>query len=103
MSGRLIPTTCDRRGMNFLSVAPLSIWSFDAQSMPAHEMMLSRSPYRSRWASLGLTPGVICDSVGESSRSGFKAVKNFWPEVVSELEARQGSSAEEGAPPWLER
>ncbi|CAM9257385.1 unnamed protein product [Sphacelaria rigidula] len=43
--------------------------------------------------------GVICNSVGESSRSGFRALKSIWPEVAASL-GDAGEGAEE-APQWL--
>lgn len=44
--------------------------------------------------------GVICNSEGESSRSGFKAVKRLWPDLVSRLLEDQGGQENDDAPGW---
>ena len=44
--------------------------------------------------------GVICNSQGESSRSGYKAVKRLWPDLVSRLLEEQNGKEDDDAPGW---
>lgn len=47
--------------------------------------------------------GVICNSQGESSRSGFKALKRVWPELGKRLDAERGGEAsDDDAPAWYD-
>ena len=44
---------------------------------------------------------MICNSQGESSRSGFKALKRVWPELGKRLDAERGEEAsDDDAPAW---
>eukprot|EP00904_Undaria_pinnatifida_P012979 jgi/Undpi1/8811/HiC_scaffold_25.g11273.m1 len=46
--------------------------------------------------------GVICNSQGESSRSGFKALQCVWPELGARLKAERGGEAgDDDAPAWM--
>lgn len=44
--------------------------------------------------------GVICDSQGESSRSGFRALETLWPDMVEQLRAKHGGRKGDDAPAW---
>ena len=44
--------------------------------------------------------GVICDSQGESSRSGLRAVETLWPEMTEQLRAKYGEKESNDAPAW---
>lgn len=44
--------------------------------------------------------GVICDSQGESSRSGFRALETLWPEMADQLRAKHGGEKGDDAPAW---
>ena len=44
---------------------------------------------------------MICNSQGESSRSGFKALKRVWPELGKRLKAERGGEwDDDDAPAW---
>eukprot|EP00752_Nemacystus_decipiens_P005663 g5125.t1 len=45
--------------------------------------------------------GVICNSQGESSRSGFRAVETLWPEMTEQLRAKHGGKKGDDAPAWI--
>ncbi|CAM9179474.1 unnamed protein product [Scytosiphon promiscuus] len=45
--------------------------------------------------------GVICNSQGESSRSGFRALARLWPEVVAQLRAKHGGQKGDDVPSWI--
>lgn len=44
--------------------------------------------------------GVICNSQGESSRSGFRALERVWPEIAEQLRTSDGGQKGDGAPAW---
>ncbi|CAB1111564.1 unnamed protein product [Ectocarpus sp. CCAP 1310/34] len=46
--------------------------------------------------------GVICNSQGESSRSGFRALRVLWPEIAAELRTKDGGQKDsDDAPAWI--
>ncbi|CAN0554037.1 unnamed protein product, partial [Ectocarpus sp. 12 AP-2014] len=46
--------------------------------------------------------GVICNSQGESSRSGFRAMRVLWPEIAAELRTKDGGPKDsDDAPAWI--
>eukprot|EP00903_Cladosiphon_okamuranus_P008609 g8257.t1 len=45
--------------------------------------------------------GVICDSQGESSRSGFRALETCWPEMAEQLRAKHGGEKDDDVPAWI--
>ncbi|CAN0459917.1 unnamed protein product, partial [Ectocarpus sp. 12 AP-2014] len=46
--------------------------------------------------------GVICNSQGESSRSGFRALRALWPEIAGALRTKDGGQKDSNdAPAWI--
>ncbi|CAM9156056.1 unnamed protein product [Ectocarpus fasciculatus] len=46
--------------------------------------------------------GVICNSQGESSRSGFRALRVLWPDIAAQLQVKDGGQEDsDDAPAWI--